>query len=203
MVINKAQLRGSCVHLRECMPCIQDQVWHKAVVQLTPSPKHHVHTEACGHSDGTGRELKQWEELQGEVFPAPYSGMDLSLSLGMKKPWNRHRGGRHQPGQKALGSLTLYRALWTTMLYGHLLARLVTMMSSLSALLSWPTEGEGRRPVHKPWIAAQKNLDRFSHTLATEVPTFSPTPSLTHSVPAYFIFFIILNTSGVNLFFYF
>lgn len=75
------------MHLREYMPCTQDQVWHKAAVQLTPSPKHLVHTEACGHSDGNGRELKQWEELQREreVFPAPCSGLDLSLSLGMKK----------------------------------------------------------------------------------------------------------------------
>ena len=75
------------MHLRECMPCIQDQVWRKVGAQLTPSPKRHAYTGADGHSDGTGRELKQREELGGRgAFPAPYSGMDLSLSLGMKKP---------------------------------------------------------------------------------------------------------------------
>ena len=48
--------------------------------------------EAGGHSDETGRELKQWEELRGgglgekQVFPAPHSGMDLSFSLDMKMP---------------------------------------------------------------------------------------------------------------------
>lgn len=79
------------MHLKECMPCIQDQVWPKVGTQLTPSPKRHAYTGADGHSDGTGRELKQREDLGGGgggggAFPAPYSGMDLSLSLGMKKP---------------------------------------------------------------------------------------------------------------------
>ena len=90
---------------------------------------------------------------------------------------------------------TLYRALWTTTLYEHLLARLVTkMMSSLSALLSWPGEGEERR--------AAVSLESSSEEPKQAQPYFSklPTYLLTYSFPVlcyeltFFIFFTILNT---------
>lgn len=66
-----------------------------------------------------------------------------------------------------------------------------------------PGEERERRPVHKPWIAAQKNL-MLSHISAAELPpTYLPAHSLLHPFPVthylvlvYFfvILFVILNT---------
>lgn len=135
-------------------------------------------------------------------FPFLRYEENLKLAQGRWAPtWSESTGFFEQ---------TLYWALWTTMLYGHLLARLVTtMVSSLAALRSWPTEEEERRPVHKPWIAAQKNLRRQVQPYVSNRGAYLLTyPFIMHSFPVscyqlpYFIFFIILNTSEVNLFFY-
>ena len=86
------------------------------------------------------------------------------------------------------------------MLYEHLLARLVTkMMSSLSALLSWPGEGEDRR--------AAISLESSPEEPKQAQPYFSKLPAylLTYSFPVlcyeltYFIFFTILNTFSSQL----
>lgn len=108
-------------------------------------------------------------------------------------------GGRRSPGQTALASSRRPCTGHST-LHEYLLARLVTkIMSSLSALLSWPGEGEDRR--------AAISLESSSEEPKQARPYFSKLPAylLTYSFPVlcyeltYFIFFTILNTFSSQL----